>query len=221
MKDAVMHEKQMSMSLDGPGIDEAASYRQIKDRALVCRNCHLWEPATQTVFGEGPISASIMLIVEQPGDKEDIAGRPFIGPAGQKLNSALGDAGLQRNDLYITNAVKHFKFEPRGKIRLHQKPVAAEITACRPWLISEIDIVKPRLIVALGATAAQSLFGKAMAININRGRVMTIGSLAVLITIHPSYLLRIQNKDAADAEYSRFVEDLKVAAASALPGTVP
>jgi DNA polymerase len=152
-----------------------------------------------------------MLIGEQPGDKEDLAGKPFVGPAGGKLDEAMHEAGLERGKLYITNAVKHFKFVPRGKIRLHQKPVTPEIKACRPWLEQELEHVAPNLIVALGATAAHSLFGKAMPINKNRGHVMTLGERHALITIHPSYLLRIEEPAQAAAEYARFVQDLRLA----------
>jgi DNA polymerase len=193
--------------------DEAFADRTFeitRQLARDCRACHLWEPATQTVFGEGPVPAPVMLIGEQPGDKEDLAGRPFAGPAGLKLDEALEEAGVDRQKVYVTNAVKHFKYVPRGKIRLHQKPVAVEIKACRPWLERELDFVQPKVAVAMGATAAQSLFGKAMPINKNRGRLMDFGSFQALITIHPSYLLRIQEQGEARAEYARFVSDLKL-----------
>ncbi len=173
-----------------------------------CRACPLWERATQTVFGEGPVPAPVMLIGEQPGDKEDLSGRPFVGPAGAKLNAALEEAGVVRSKVYVTNAVKHFKYVPRGKIRLHQKPTAVEIKACRPWLERELDLVQPKAAVAMGATAAQSLFGKAIPINKSRGRLIQLGSCQALITIHPSYLLRIEDEAGAAAEYARFVGDL-------------
>ncbi len=199
------------MSLDIA--DEAfadTSFEIARQLARDCRACHLWETATQTVFGEGPVPAPVLLIGEQPGDKEDLAGRPFVGPAGIKLNAALDEAGIERQRVYVTNAVKHFKYVPRGKIRLHQKPVTVEIKACRPWLERELDFVQPKVAVAMGATAAQSLFGKAMPINKNRGRLIGLGACQGLITIHPSYLLRIQEKADAEAEYARFVSDLKL-----------
>jgi uracil-DNA glycosylase len=186
----------------------AAAFEEARKAACACRACHLWEPATQTVFGEGPVPAPVMLIGEQPGDKEDLAGQPFVGPAGLKLNEALNDAGLSREALYVTNAVKHFKYVPRGRIRLHQKPVTVEIKACRPWLERELEFVQPKAAAALGATAAQSLFGKAMPVNKNRGKFFDFGESKAIITIHPSYLLRIQEPADAKAEYERFVSDL-------------
>lgn len=187
-----------------------AAFEEARAAASHCRACHLWEPATQTVFGEGPVPAPVMLIGEQPGDKEDLAGQPFVGPAGLKLNEALEEAGVPRKEVYVTNAVKHFKYVPRGRIRLHQKPVTVEIKACRQWLERELDFVQPKVAVAMGATAAQSLFGKAMPINKNRGHLFDLGSTMGLITIHPSYLLRILEQADASAEYARFVADLKL-----------
>jgi DNA polymerase len=187
-----------------------AAFDGVREAARVCRACQLWETATQTVFGEGPVPAPIMLIGEQPGDKEDLSGRPFVGPAGSKLNQALREAGVPRQTVYVTNAVKHFKYVPRGRIRLHQKPVTAEIKACRPWLERELDFVQPKAIVAMGATAAQSIFGKAMPINKNRGKLFDLGATQALITIHPSYLLRILEPADAEAEYARFVLDLRL-----------
>ena len=186
------------------------SFEITRQLARDCRACHLWERATQIVFGEGPVPAPVFLIGEQPGDKEDLAGRPFVGPAGLKLNQALEEAGIERQKVYVTNAVKHFKYVPRGKIRLHQKPATVEIKACRQWLERELDFVQPKVAVAMGATAAQSLFGKAMPINKNRGRLINLGGCQALITIHPSYLLRIQEEADARAEYARFVSDLKL-----------
>jgi DNA polymerase len=182
--------------------------------ARACRACPLWQPATQTVFGEGPLNARIMLVGEQPGDSEDLAGKPFVGPAGQVLDRALADAGIDRTGVYVTNAVKHFKFEPRGKRRLHQKPNTLEIRACAGWLEREIDIVRPSLVVALGATAAQALFGRAMAIGANRGRIQPLGDRDALITIHPSYLLRLPDQEAKAREYGAFVRDLRLARVS-------
>lgn len=200
------------MSFDFPPDRAAAiaAFEEARDEARGCRACSLWEPATQTVFGEGPVPAPVMLIGEQPGDKEDVAGQPFVGPAGFKLNEALTEAGISRGQVYVTNAVKHFKYVPRGKIRLHQKPVTVEIKACRPWLGRELDFVQPKVAVALGATAAQSLFGKPMPVNKNRGQLFDLGEAKGLITIHPSYLLRIEDRVAAQAEYERFVEDLRL-----------
>ncbi|HEX4534889.1 MAG TPA: UdgX family uracil-DNA binding protein [Rhizomicrobium sp.] len=187
------------------------SLAELRREAAHCRACPLWKDATQTVFGEGAAHAPLMLVGEQPGDKEDLAGKPFVGPAGAMLDRALEDVGIERKKTYVTNAVKHFKFTPRGKIRLHQKPNTAEIKACNPWLQRERAAVKPRLIVALGATAAHGVFGKAMAIGKNRGKVIELEDGAkALITVHPSYLLRVEEKDKA-REYAAFVHDLKVA----------
>lgn len=186
----------------------------LREEAADCRACPLWKDATQTVFGEGPQHASLMLVGEQPGDKEDLAGRPFVGPAGQILDRALEQAGIERKKVYVTNAVKHFKFVPRGKIRLHQKPNTSEIRACRPWYERELSTIKPALVVAMGATAAQSVFGKIMPINKNRGRVIEFDDgTRALLTVHPSYLLRLPDADAKALEYQRFVDDFRMAAA--------
>jgi DNA polymerase len=193
--------------------DDSADLETLREEAATCRACPLWKDATQTVFGEGPQHAPIMLVGEQPGDKEDLAGRPFVGPAGQLLDRALAEAGIDRSKVYVTNAVKHFKFVPRGKIRLHQKPNTPEIKACRPWYERELAAVSPSLVVALGATAAQSVFGKIMTINKNRGQVVELADgVRALVTVHPSYLLRLPDGDARAREYRRFVEDLKLAA---------
>ena len=188
----------------------AGTLSALREQASHCRACPLWAPATQTVFGEGAADASILFVGEQPGDQEDLEGRPFVGPAGRMFDRALEDASIERAKTYVTNAVKHFKFVPRGKRRIHQKPGIAEMRACRPWLEREIDMVRPDLIVALGATAAQSLFGKPMPIGQNRGRALDPGQglPPVLITVHPSYLLRLPDPTAKDQEYGRFVEDL-------------
>ncbi|MGY2908256.1 UdgX family uracil-DNA binding protein [Bradyrhizobium sp. URHC0002] len=185
----------------------------LHEEAADCRACPLYKNATQTVFGEGPPTARIMLVGEQPGDKEDLAGKPFVGPAGQMLDRALQEAGIDRRTVYVTNAVKHFKFVPRGKIRLHQKPNTPEIKACRQWYERELAAIKPALVVAMGATAAQSVVGKITPINKNRGRPIDLddGSRA-LVTVHPSYLLRLPDADAKAREYQRFVQDLKIAA---------
>lgn len=190
--------------------DDLASLRA---EAASCRDCPLWKDATQTVFGEGPARARLMLVGEQPGDKEDLAGKPFVGPAGLMLDRALKEAGIDRDKVYVTNAVKHFKFVPRGKIRLHQKPSTPEIRACRQWYERELAAVRPKLVVAMGATAAQCVFGKAMPVNRNRGRSIELGDgNAALITVHPSYLLRLPDEVAKAREYERFVDDLRLAA---------
>jgi probable DNA metabolism protein len=185
----------------------------LREEAADCRACHLYKNATQTVFGEGQQTARIMLVGEQPGDKEDLAGKPFVGPAGQMLDRALEEAGIDRRKVYVTNAVKHFKFVPRGKIRLHQKPNTPEIKACRPWYERELAAIKPDLVVAMGATAAQSVLGKITPINKNRGRLINLDDgIRALVTVHPSYLLRLPDANAKAREYRRFVEDLKIAA---------
>lgn len=185
----------------------------LREEAAHCRACHLYKDATQTVFGEGPKNATIMLVGEQPGDKEDLAGHPFVGPAGQMLDRALEEAGVDRKKVYVTNAVKHFKFVPRGKIRLHQKPATPEIKACRQWYEREVSAIKPELIVAMGATAAQSVFGKITPIGKTRGRLIDLpDGRKALVTVHPSYLLRLPDPEAKALEYQRFVEDLKIAA---------
>jgi DNA polymerase len=190
------------------------SLTRLREEAADCRACHLWKDATQTVFGEGPAHAPVMLVGEQPGDKEDLAGKPFVGPAGQMLDRALKDAGIDRGQTYVTNAVKHFKFVPRGKIRLHQKPNTPEIRACRQWYERELATLNPSLVVAMGTTAAQSVFGKITPINKARGRLIDMGDgRKALVTVHPSYLLRLPDEDAKAREYERFVDDLKIAAA--------
>ncbi len=198
-----------------PAIHEAGgSIAALREDAHDCRACDLWKDATQTVFGEGPQHASVMMVGEQPGDKEDLAGQPFVGPAGQMLDRALAEAGVDRGKVYVTNAVKHFKFVPRGKFRLHQKPNTAEIKACRPWYERELKSINPQLVVAMGATAAQSVLGKATPINKTRGRLIDHeGEAKVLVTVHPSYLLRLPDEDARAREYQRFVDDLRLVAA--------
>jgi DNA polymerase len=189
----------------------ARSLDDARRDAAECQACPLWKDATQTVFGEGGTRAAIMLVGEQPGDSEDRAGRPFVGPAGRLLDRALVEAGIDRENVYVTNAVKHFKYVPRGKRRMHKKPADAEIAACHQWLERELEFVAPKLIVALGATAARALLGRATPIEQNRGRVMPFpGNAQLLITIHPSALLRIPDEFKAEA-YRRFVTDLKLA----------
>ncbi len=181
-----------------------------------CRNCPLWQYATQAVPGEGPISARLMLVGEQPGDQEDLAGLPFVGPAGQLLDRALAGAGIERAQVYVTNAVKHFKYELRGKRRLHKKPAEQEIAACHAWYESEVAAVQPALIVALGATAVRAVLGRALPILAHRGTLIEAPddlapSARVLVTVHPSYLLRVP-PETRDAEFGKFVEDLQIAA---------
>ncbi|MEO5867396.1 MAG: UdgX family uracil-DNA binding protein [Sphingomonas sp.] len=190
-----------------------AAWAALRDEAAGCTRCPLYCNATQTVFGEGPVDAALMFVGEQPGDQEDLAGRPFVGPAGQVFDRALGEAGIDRARVYVTNAVKHFKFEQRGKRRIHAKPGAGEIEACRWWVDQERALIRPKVTVALGATAARSLLGKTVTIGRERGRAIELpdGGGIGWITVHPSYLLRIEDRSAAAEEYARFVEDLKAA----------
>ncbi len=185
---------------------------RLRREAASCRACPLWKNATQTVFGEGPTDAEIMFVGEQPGDKEDLQGHPFVGPAGLLLDKALADAGTDRERAYVTNAVKHFKFEPRGKRRLHKRPNASEIKICRRWLTEEIATIRPRLIVALGATAAQGLAERAIPVQINRGKMIEAANgLRFFVTIHPSALLRVTDDDERRSAYASFVNDLRSA----------
>jgi uracil-DNA glycosylase family protein len=191
----------------------ASNLKSLREEAANCQACPLWKNATQTVFGEGPAHARAVLVGEQPGDKEDLAGKPFVGPAGQMLDRALEEAGIDRSKVYVTNAVKHFKFVARGKIRLHQKPTTPEIKACRQWYERELATIKPTLVVAMGATAAQSVFGKLTPINKNRSHLIDLEQgIQALVTVHPSYLLRLPDAEAKAREYERFVSDLKIAA---------
>jgi DNA polymerase len=182
----------------------------LRDAAATCRACPLWKNAHCTVFGEGPLDAKVVLVGEQPGDAEDRAGKPFVGPAGQLLDRALKQAGLDRSTFYVTNAVKHFKWEPRGKRRIHKTPNAREIAACRPWLESELDLLRPSLVVALGATAARALFNEPIRITEQRGQIITSPFGPTLVTVHPSALLRLPNPGDLDAESARFVADLRL-----------
>ena len=192
------------------GDNAVAAWDALRDEARGCTRCHLYKHATQTVFGEGPVGATMMFVGEQPGDQEDLAGRPFVGPAGQMFNRALADAGIDRTEAYVTNAVKHFKFEARGKRRIHAKPDTGEINACRWWLEQEQMLLRPRVTVALGATAARSLFGRVVTIGRERGRALELpGGGEAWITVHPSYLLRLPDPAMAEVEYGRFVEDLR------------
>jgi uracil-DNA glycosylase len=181
--------------------------RKVAEAAKGCRACDLWRSGTQTVFGEGRAKAELMLVGEQPGDQEDLAGRPFVGPAGKLLDRALEDAGIDRELAYVTNVVKHFKWQPRGKRRIHQKPNSAEIAACRPWLDAELTLIKPEVLVCLGATAAQALLGRQFRVSRDRG-VPVESDLApvVMATVHPSSILRSENREE---ETALLVEDLR------------
>ncbi|GAO40420.1 putative uracil-DNA glycosylase [Sphingomonas changbaiensis NBRC 104936] len=194
------------------GGNSAVAWEALRDEAAGCTRCHLYKCATQTVFGEGEVSAKLMLVGEQPGDQEDLAGKPFIGPAGQVLDKALADAGVDRATTYVTNAVKHFKFEQRGKRRIHSKPQGPEIEACRWWIDQERMLIRPPVTVALGATAARSLLHKVVTIAGSRGRPLTLEDGGECwVTIHPSYLLRLHDRADKEREYEQFVEDLRAA----------
>ena len=189
---------------DSPTLD------RLRDASAGCRGCHLWERATQTVFGEGGKNATLMLVGEQPGDQEDLAGKPFVGPAGKLLDRALDDAAIDREAAYVTNVVKHFKWEPRGKRRIHAKPTWSEMVACRPWLDAEIALVEPRVLVCLGATAAQAVIGRDFRVSRQRGELVD-SPLApyVTATIHPSAILRQRDEESRRAEFDAFVDDLR------------
>jgi len=197
-------------SRDNLGANVVGSWAALRDEAMGCTRCPLYKDATQTVFGEGPLDARLMFVGEQPGDQEDLAGKPFVGPAGQMFDRAMDEAGLDRSASYVTNSVKHFKFEQRGKRRIHAKPNAGEIQACRWWYSQERELIRPALTVALGATAARQMLGKVVTITGARGSPHRLeDGTEGWVTIHPSFLLRIQEQDEADAEYARFVDDLK------------
>ena len=192
------------------GGNARAALDALREEAAGCKRCPLWKPATQTVFGEGPADAKLLFIGEQPGDQEDLAGKPFVGPAGQLFDRALAEAGVDRAAAYVSNAVKHFKYEQRGKRRIHSKPNAGEIEACRWWIEQERAIVRPAVTVALGATAAHSLLGKAVTISKMRGEAIPLADGSEgWITVHPSFLLRIPEEDRKAEEYARFVDDLR------------
>jgi uracil-DNA glycosylase len=196
-----------------PFVPERHSLKALRDAARGCRGCPLWKIGTQTVFGEGPSGARVLMVGEQPGDREDLAGRPFVGPAGKLLDEALVSAGIPRTDVYVTNAVKHFKWEPAGKRRLHKKPSAREIAACRPWLDAELETVKPEVVVALGATAAQDLMGADFRVTNDRGKIFSDVPWAksFVATVHPSSILRGDPAERA-AALAGFIADLKVVA---------
>jgi len=189
---------------------EIRTLKQLREAEAACRRCPLYRDATQVVPGDGRVSARLMLVGEQPGDREDLAGQPFVGPAGRVLEHALGDAGIPRRQVFITNAVKHFKHEMRGKRRLHKRPNAYEIDRCRWWLELELAIVKPAGVVALGTTAARSLLGRAVTVSRARQQPQSMDDgTAVFVTIHPSFLLRIREQADKDREYRRFVADMR------------
>jgi DNA polymerase len=201
-----------------PYLPQRRTLPALKDAAAVCKGCGLYAPATQTVFGEGPSTAKLMLIGEQPGDQEDLAGRPFVGPAGGVLERALADAGLPRRSVYVTNAVKHFSFEPRGKARLHKKPKPGEVRACRPWLEAELAVVEPAMLVLLGSTAAQAVLGPAFRVTKERGRVVSSSfGVPAVATWHPSAVLRAPDSAARERMFAELATDLKTAASALAP----
>ncbi len=201
-------------------IPPGASLETLRAAAATCKACDLWKNATQTVFGEGKSSARVMMVGEQPGDREDLAGHPFVGPAGALLDKALAEAGIARSEVYVTNAVKHFKWAPapRGKRRIHKKPKYSEIHACRPWLDAELSAVKPEVLVCLGATAAQALLGKDFSVSRRRGELIE-SPLAryVMATVHPSSVLRAIDDESRRAQFRAFVQDMKKVAALLRP----
>jgi uracil-DNA glycosylase family protein len=191
-------------------VPKSRDLRTLQSAAKTCKACPLWMRGTQTVFGEGSAHSRVLFVGEQPGDKEDLEGHPFVGPAGAVLDKALDEAGVDRRDVYVTNAVKHFKCEPRGKRRIHKKPNAMEISACRPWLDAEIEAVWPDVIVCLGATAAQALLGKQFRVTKSRGEVIESEGKTMLATVHPSSILRAPDDETRRLEREKFVEDLRV-----------
>ena len=193
-------------------LPERLTLPALREAAAACRGCRLWEVGTQTVFGEGAADAEAMFVGEQPGDQEDRAGKPFVGPAGRVFDDALAEAGIERTSVYVTNAVKHFKWQARGKRRIHQKPNWTEMSACRPWLEAELEVVKPRVLVLLGATAAQTLLGRQFRVTQHRGELLASElAEAVTATVHPSSILR-GDPDERDANFAAFVGDLRVVA---------
>ena len=205
-REAAMIERE----LQAPDQTPSQRWQSVRSAALHCQRCALHSCATQTVFGEGPLDARLMVVGEQPGDQEDVTGRPFVGPAGQVLDDALREAGIVRESLYLTNAVKHFKFTQRGKRRIHDRPNVGEIDICRWWVDQERAIIAPQIVLALGATAARSILGRATSVMQARGRAIAVDeSTEAWVTIHPSYLLRITDPEMAADERQRFIEDLK------------
>jgi uracil-DNA glycosylase family protein len=195
-----------------PWVPESRDLGDLESAAHECRGCELWQPATQVVFGSGGRSARIVLVGEQPGDQEDKQGEPFVGPAGRVLDQALADAGIDREAAYLTNAVKHFRFQQRGKRRIHQKPDLGHLVACHPWLDAELEAVDSRVVVAMGATAARAVLGRPVKIGEVRGRLLEEPTRPVLVTTHPSAVLRLRGRDGYDGAYASLVEDLRVVA---------
>jgi DNA polymerase len=219
MQPVAWHPLDPSDSASAPLVPRGAGGRvapleELAIAARRCRACPLWKPATQTVFGEGPAGAPFMLVGEQPGDREDVVGRPFVGPAGGLLDRALAEAGIDRGQVYVTNAVKHFSFVLKGQKRIHQKPKGREVKACKGWLAAEIEVVRPRLVVCLGATAAQALLGSAFRLTQARGKVQPAAEdgPAFLATYHPSALLRAPDEEARHRMFGELVDDLRAAA---------
>ena len=196
------------MSVPGSAkfVPDGADLAGLREAACGCRGCELYHAATRTVFGEGPSAAGIVMVGEQPGDQEDRQGHPFVGPAGRLLDRALSEVGIDRDEVYLTNAVKHFKFQQRGKRRIHQRPSASEVTACSAWLTAELDVVDPALVVCLGAVAAKAILGNTFKVTEHRGEVMTPPRYRVLATVHPSAILRDPDRERA---YDAFVDDLR------------
>lgn len=193
-------------------VPDSSDLRVTREASQQCTACDLYKRGTQTVFGEGPKRAALMLVGEQPGDQEDLAGKPFVGPAGKILDRALEEAGIERDDVYVTNVVKHFKWEPRGKRRIHKKPNSREIAACRPWMEAELRLVRPKVLVCLGATASQAIFGPSFRVTRNRGTILESHfAPKVLATVHPSSLLRQPDEESREREYKLFVKDLRFA----------
>jgi len=205
--------KQKHQQTAAPLIPPHPSIASLRDAAADCKACDLWKRGTQTVFGEGGSHVRVMLVGEQPGDQEDLQGRPFVGPAGKLLDKVLEEVGIDRSETYVTNAVKHFKWEPRGKRRIHKKPNSLEIAACKPWIEAEIAVLKPQVIVCLGATAAQALLGRSFRVSTQRGQWIK-SDLApyVIATVHPSALLRAPDEESRRIEMQRFIEDFNVVA---------
>ena len=202
-----------AIDTDLPDIGPNTTIAALAEEAAHCTRCHLYKHATQTVFGERPSRARIMMVGEQPGDQEDLQGKPFVGPAGKLLDQALEEAGIDRGEVYVTNAVKHFKFEPRGKRRIHKKPDRPEIEACKWWLERELAVLQPELIVALGGTAGQAVYGRSVKVLSERGKVSKDPrGFRLLLTVHPSMILRVPDQDAKEQAFADFVRDLKKAA---------
>jgi uracil-DNA glycosylase family protein len=195
-----------------PWVPESRELADLESAAHDCRGCELWRPATQVVFASGERSARIMLVGEQPGDREDEQGEPFVGPAGRVLDEALAEAGIDRSAAYLTNAVKHFRFEQRGKRRIHQKPDVRHLSACRPWLEAELEAVAPGVVVAMGATAARAVLDRTVKIGEVRGRLLEEPARPVVVTTHPSAVLRLRGRDGYDEAFGALVEDLRLAA---------